>query len=253
MTDAPSFTTVPSENQPLRRELKGNLRDVPLAVILQTVKARKLTGDLTFLRGNDKVTVQVSQGAVVFASSNDPASRLGEWLLMRGKISVAQYDESVRLLQETGARQGTILLQLGYIPPLELERAVRQQIADILLELFNWTNGEYRFSPAERLDEAITLDISLTELIIKGIGQTKNWPMIHRGLQPFDGVLQINKAFDLEEARRVRLSREEDSILQMVDGKRTVQEIAASSPFQLFPTCRTLFAFKAASVLMKKR
>ena len=252
MTDAP-FTTAPSAPQPLRRELKGNLRDVPLAVILQTVKERKLTGDLTFVRGSDKVTARVYQGAVVFASSNDPATRLGEWLLIRGKITVAQYDESVRLLQETGARQGTILLQLGCIPPLELERAVRQQIADILLDLFNWTSGEYRFSPAEQFEEAITLDISLTELIIKGIGQTRNWPMIHRGLHNFDDVLEINRKFDLEEARKVRLSREEDSILQMVDGKRTIQQITEISPFQVFPTCRALFAFKAASVLVKKR
>ncbi len=250
MADAPTISPGEKGVRP-RRELKGDLGDVPLAVILQAVKERHLTGSLFFRRGADEVTVEVANGEVVFAHSTDPATRLGEWLLMRGAISVSQYEESVRRLRESGKRQGTILLEMGCIPPLELERAVRQQVADIIMDLFSWSTGEYRFSPKETSDEAITLDLSISEVIIKGIGRVRNWPLIQRGLQPFTEVLQINRAFDLTEARRVRLSREEDSVLQLVDGKRSIEQIAAASPFRAYATYRTLYAFKAAHVLVR--
>lgn len=237
---------------PLRRELKGDLKDVALATILMTVKERKLTGELMFARGTDQVGLQLANGEILFAHSNDPATRLGEWLLMKGKITVGQYEESVRVMKETRARQGTVLLQLGYIAPIELERAVKMQVSDIVFGLFNWSSGTYRFTPQDATGEIITLDISLTELIIKGIGQLENWPLIEHSLKPFSDVYEINSDFDLTIARRVRLSREEDSLLHLVDGQSSVEELVARSPFTPYATLRGLYAFKAARVLRKK-
>jgi hypothetical protein len=245
-------TPTPPAGAPLRRELRGDLKDVSLATILTTVKERKLTGELSFTRGSDAVGLQLNNGEILFAHSNDPATRLGEWLLMRGKISVAQYEESVRILKETGKRQGTILLELGIIPPIELERSVRQQVCDIVFGLFNWTSGGYHFVPQDRSGEMITLDISLTELILRGIGQIRNFPVIEKGLKPFTDVYEINKGFDLHEARRVRLSQEEDSILHLVDGQSSIEKLIERSPFPAYVTLRGLYAYKAARVIRKR-
>ena len=236
-----------------RRELKGNLKDLALANILQTIQERRLTGELLFSRDTDRIEVHLNGGEILFAHSNNPATRLGEWLLMRGKISVEQYHESVRLLAGTGLRQGTILLQMGVIPPLELERSVRQQVCDIVYGLFNWTSGDYRFTPLDLPSEMITLDLSITELIIKGIGQLQNWPLIEKNLNPFSDIYVINRNFDLGEAKRVRLSQEEDSLLHLVDGKSTVEDAVRRSPFPAYITLRALYAFKAARVITRVR
>ena len=47
-------------------------------------------------------------GRVVYARSSDPDERLGEDLLLRGKITVRQYLEASRLIAP-GRRLGTIL------------------------------------------------------------------------------------------------------------------------------------------------
>ncbi len=248
----PSSPAPAPSGAPLRRELKGNLRDVPLSVILLAVHERRLTGELTFRRGDDAVSLELLNGEVLFANSNDPATRLGEWLLMHGKITVADYEGSVRLLKESHERQGTILLRMGLFPPLDLERYIRQQVVDLVLGLFAWPTGEYCFTPQDARVETVALDISITELIVRGIGRMQNWPLVQRGLQPYSDVLEINRKFDLVEAKRVRLSREEDAILHLVDGKRTVEDIGAASPLTPYVTFRTLFAFKAANVLRKK-
>lgn len=245
-------TTSAATAPPLRRELRGDLKDVALATILMTVKERKLTGELMFSRGTDQVGLQLANGEILFAHSNDPATRLGEWLLMKGKITVAQYEESVRVMKETRARQGTVLLQLGYIEPIELERAVKMQVSDIVFGLFNWSSGEYRFTPQEPTGELITLEIGITELILKGIGQMQNWPLVERSLKPFSDVYEINRDFDLVEARRVKLTRDEDSILHLVDGRSTIEELVARSPYSPYATLRGLYAFKAVRVLRKK-
>lgn len=249
----PPFAIPSTGPSALKRELKGDIADVPLANILQTVNERKLTGELMFSRGTDNVGLKLKGGEILFAYSNDPATRLGEWLLMRDKITVTQYEESVRLLKETGMRQGAILLNLGYIPPLELERSVKLQVCDIVYSLFNWSTGQYHFKPEDMKGEVITLDISLTELIIKGAGQLKNWPLIERSLKPFDTVLEINRKFNLHEAKRVRLSQEEDSILHLVDGQSSIEQIISRSPFPAYATIRCLYAFRAARVISRKK
>lgn len=253
MVGPTSSTNQPATAGTPRRELKGDLKDLPLANILQTVQERKLTGELMFSRGTDSVGLKLYNGEILFAYSNDPSTRLGEWLLMRNKITVTQYEESVKLLNETKSRQGTILLQLGYIAPIELEKSVRQQVCDIVYGLFNWSSGEYRFSPLEEGGEPITLDISLTELIVKGIGQLRNWPLIEKNLKPFSEIYEINRKFNLTEAKRVRLSQEEDSILHLIDGQSSVEQIVARSPFPAYTTLRALYAFKAARVTSRRK
>ena len=47
------------------------------------------TGVLTFRKGDVTKSVHLHMGRVVYARSSDPDERLGESLLLRGKITVA--------------------------------------------------------------------------------------------------------------------------------------------------------------------
>src|SRR5204863_6058548 len=93
-------------------------------------------------------TVDFQRGRVVFARSNNPDDRLGEFLLRKGVVSLRQYLESSRLIGP-GKRQGAVLCELGAISTAELVRHVTEQVTEILYSLFTWTAGEYELRPAE--------------------------------------------------------------------------------------------------------
>ena len=100
-------------------------------------------------------------GRVVYARSTDPDERLGEDLLLRGKISVRQYLEASKLIAP-GRRLGTILVELGALEPEDLIGAIEHHVKQILLDVFTWTRGEYELVMTEpgreRRDRAQLLD-----------------------------------------------------------------------------------------------
>ena len=61
----------------------------------------------------------MKDGRVVFATSNLPTDRLGEVLIRDGKITVEEYEASVRGLHK-GKRQGRVLVESGALSPGEL-------------------------------------------------------------------------------------------------------------------------------------
>jgi hypothetical protein len=56
------------------------------------------TGVLTFRKDDVTKDVHLHMGRIIYARSSNPDERLGEDLLLRGKISVRQYLDASRLI-----------------------------------------------------------------------------------------------------------------------------------------------------------
>jgi hypothetical protein len=99
--------------------LKGNINNISLAKILVQLTRNRKTGTLNLSTPTFTKTIYLNAGDVIFASSNYADDRLGEMLLKAGKITVAQYDNSVAVLKSTGKRQGLYSLN-WHLTPKEL-------------------------------------------------------------------------------------------------------------------------------------
>ena len=82
-------------------------------------------------------SVYLSEGRLIFATSNDPDDRLGERLLRKGLISYRALEESVRALND-GKRQGTLLVENGAIRARDLIEGVRDQVQEIIYGVVDW-------------------------------------------------------------------------------------------------------------------
>ena len=117
-------------------------------------------------------------GRVVYAASNDPDERLGEDLLLRGKITVRQYLEASKLIRP-GRRLGAILLELRAIEPEDLMPCLEHHVKEMLLDVFTWTRGEYELVMSEPgADDVITLNFSMENLILEGIRRIRAWSQV---------------------------------------------------------------------------
>ena len=124
--------------------LKGQISDLPVPEILQHLRLSQATGILTLVAGGARKALYLKDGRVVFASSNLPNDRLGEILLREGKITVEEYDTSIKAISK-GKRQGKVLVEMGALRPKDLWEGVQFQVKEIVYSVFQWDDGQFHF------------------------------------------------------------------------------------------------------------
>src|SRR6185436_18056208 len=124
--------TVPKRVEPfvVAGGLKGQLSQLPIPEILNHLRLSRATGILTLVSGGARKAVYLREGRVVFASSNLPNDRLGEILIREGKITVEEYEASIKAISR-GKRQGRVLVEMGALSPKDLWAGVQFQVQEI--------------------------------------------------------------------------------------------------------------------------
>lgn len=230
----------------------GRLRDVRLPHILIFLQRHKKTGALTIRRNDQEKTIYLKDGDMIFAVSQYPDERLGEILLKAGKITFSQYERSAELVLQTGKRQGTILVEQGYLTPENLLWGVTYQVREIILSLFTWIDGEYRFEEGPLpTEEVITLRMSTGNLILEGIKRINDWTRLLLEIPPVGSKLRFTSD-PLILFQDVHLMEKERKILSHIDGSHTIREIFSSSELSAFETLKILhflYSIRVAEVM----
>ena len=232
---------------------EGKLDDFPLADIVIGLQRSSSTGVLQV--GDDAIIkkIYIKNGDMVFAVSNQDKDRLGDILLREGKINLEQYNHSVEQLRNTGKRQGTILVQLGYIKPQELVWAVRHYVEEIILSLFSFEKGKFKFieanSPSE---EMITLKLSAANIIYRGIKRIANPQNAFNFLRlSIDTVLSFSSD-PLNLFQDITLDAADRKILSYIDGKTSIRVILSLSSLNETETLKSLYALLSTRMIEVK-
>ena len=221
--------------------LRGSLEETSAPELLKSVLGSGETGVLTFRKAEVTKSIHLHMGRVVYARSSNPDERLGEDLLLRGKITVRQYLEASRLVGP-GRRLGKILVELGALEPEDLIGAIEHHVKEILLDVFTWSTGEYELVMTEPgKDDVVALNLSTETLILEGIRRTRSWSRIYRGIGG-DWESVPMPTGNQEAVLRLELTEEEQEILAHVNGRATVEQLCQVSYLSNLETCRVLWA-----------
>jgi len=183
----------------------------------------KATGVLTLVHGGVRKSVFARGGRVVFASSNLPNDRLGEILLREGKITVEEYELSIKAISK-GKRQGKALVEMGALTPKALWRAFSSRCA----------RSSTRCSPGRT---AASSSRNRTRRIRSGSRRHRHRRADLVGLRRVDANGPIQQHYPeghlvLEAAVAEPpegLEPYEEHVLRLVDGERSVVEICATA------------------------
>lgn len=226
--------------------IRGEIANTSVAELLRSLMQSGETGMLVLRNGDMTKSVYLNAGRVVFAASNDPNERLGESLLIRGRITARQYLEASRMIRP-GQRLGAILVEMKALDGEDLVPAVEQQVQDILMELFTWTSGEYEFVMKKSASDIVAVNISTENLILEGIRRTRNWSRILKGIRSVDSVPVLSGSTD--QSYKLELSEDEQQLLSHVNGRASVEQICQVSYLTNFETCRALWAFQVLGLI----
>src|SRR5947209_1057585 len=263
--------------------LEGTLRDFSLADIFQLIGLQRKTGVLTLRTKDDTVTVTFLDGKVVGADSltHRLENRLGTVLMKSGMLTNEQLTRALEIQKETLQRLGFILTHYGIISADALKQALQLQILQIVYRLFRWKDGDYHFSQETTIeyDRDNVVPISAESILMEGARMIDEWPIIEKRIRSYDLVFrkklidqeivvvgaeeadEIDFDGDSTSMRRrrqivsdkIRISREEKVIYDLVDGTISVRDVMEMSKFSEFDTAKALYELLTRDLIEEVR
>jgi curved DNA-binding protein CbpA len=232
--------------------LKGSIREFSLPRVLIYLNRNRKTGTLIMSTHAFTKKVYLDKGDAIFASSTYEDDRLGEMLIKAGKITIEQYEASVKLLKTENKRQGAILVELGYLTPKDLFWGVKYQVKEIIYSLFPLDDAEYEFIEGEiPANEVITLKMSTGNLIYKGLHRVVNLSKMKNELPDMDAVLQLSSD-PTSLFQDIEFTSVDKAMLSLIDGKKTIKKLIESSTLGSFDALRIIYTLWSTGTIEKK-
>jgi len=133
----------------------GDLARGRLLPFVHSVSEGQVTGVLHLFDDTRRKKIYFYEGRPEFVASTDKNELLGQFLVARGHCLQMEIDMALALLPRYHGRLGDALVGLGVLRPVELFRAIRQQVRSRYLEAFRWRTGRWAFVPDVRCEEEI--------------------------------------------------------------------------------------------------
>ena len=230
--------------------LKGDLKDINLADIFQTLAMNQQEGTLTVVSTNRRMDLYFSkEGVHLLTTADKDYPRLGEILLKEKKITPVELDMALARQKMTGELIGQALIDMGIVSTSDIEQCVRRQIEEEIYDVFSWENARFEFIPGEpkgeffdpaKLGKPITFDVS--GIIMEAARRVDEWELIHKIIPSMQSILKV-KDPDASVPPLEEVEVAEDvvkKIAELMDGKRTVEIIVEESPVGKFETSKVL-------------
>jgi len=254
--------------------LEGDLKEFGVSEIFQLLEHQDKTGCLLLSMEASQVEVYFLKGRIVGAipDGQTPSDYLLDTLEKLGFLSDSEeagirelYGKDLRGLPE-------ILQQRNILEHQEMDLVLRDRIKEILFPVFTSRHGRFLFDPDRTLSSewALAEPLPVEPIILEGLRRTDEWPVVKRKIGSLRAVPR--RRLSLEEtgklswvealSRFVRrqpsslgddlpekdlfpthadeLSSVERIVYNLIDGKRTVEEIVWASSLGEYGCCKTL-------------
>lgn len=228
---------------------RGDLAEDALPQILATIHRHRVPGVVECSRSQDHKQIYFLDGDVIFATSSDREESLGEYLMMKGRISRSQLDVASREVGRfKGRRLGAILVQMGFLGAHEIALAIREQVQQIVWGLFNWNHGTVEFR-AGRLSahEGQQISISTPRIVMGGCKRIADAKVVTARLGGRKAVLERREW--PEHLSGFQLERGERALLELVDGRKTLYQLCDEGPLSPGINARVLYALGELGVV----
>jgi DNA-binding response OmpR family regulator/curved DNA-binding protein CbpA len=211
--------------------ISGQLTPQQFPHLLHRLYQQKATGMLHLQNKAAKKVVYLKNGYPIFARSNILGECLGRMLVKDDVITQVDCDQSVERSKASGRLQGTELIEMGLLTTQDLHEALKHQVTEKLLNVFAWTEGQFRFLPQADFRKSITsIELSPASLILEGIRKYWSREQVDNFLRPHltDYLKQSDNPLYL--FQEVGLSRRGEEVFAECLGDLSLEKILERHP-----------------------
>jgi tetratricopeptide (TPR) repeat protein len=223
---------------------EGELKDLSLGEIFQTIAQNRHTGTLTLgLERAAKARLFFREGRIALFSPDDTAGPPFAEILRR---SGAIPDGALG-----GTKGGKSYLRLPSgrwqaLEPAEHRGAAERYLADAVADVFRRADkGRFQFQDGGEPRGAFDRDLVAAgaaldpqQVVFEGLRRQDTWPRVKRQIRSFADVFVVRRELEAEEAND--LSVEARKLYALLDGSRSLEECMAFLPCGEFGTGQAL-------------
>lgn len=236
--------------------LRGDLRVVPLAEVLQLLDLQEQSGVLTVERSGARVDIYFRRGRVDQAVARGVPDEflLGRYVLDADLMPRAKLEAVLESRPGSPRLLGQQLVKAGHLSDVDLKASLTRQSSELIYEILRWRHGRFRFAaglelPPSVIDAALGLDVEA--VLMEGYRRVDEWHLIERAIDNFDIVFLRNED-SVAQMGRGRLTRDELAVLELVNGKNTVKEIIRKSRMGSFEVSKMLYRLLSIKLIRRR-
>lgn len=248
--------------------IQGNLRDFSTTQLLNLINLSGRTGVLRIFEGvptgdkdangneklqpgKERAQVLFKGGKLVYASAAGQLSDLIAVLNKGGKLN----ENQAKVLRERAKGTGDKALAMrligaNYVNRNDIVTCVQQYILDIVYNVMIWNREPFRFEENVNVDAAdrILVPIDLQNVIIEGARRLKELDEISKHIDNLDLCLRFPEN-PKEKYAGVHLSVEEWRVVQFVNPKNTIRQIAKANNMSETEIRRIVYGLEQAGLV----
>jgi hypothetical protein len=188
-------------------------------------------------------------GVPVDCRSNLVNETLGRYMMAVGKLKELDFTLSMGRSVARGTPLGEQLVEQGLVSPVELFKLLQQNLAKKLLDLFTWSEGEFRVLPNDLQAES-SLKVKVPQLIVTGITRFAPQAEVDAAVGPLVGKrLALHPAPPVPLAE-LRLTHRQTLLTNALAPRPRLDELAAATGLTAEEITRLLYALAVIGVVV---
>lgn len=227
---------------------QGSLEEIPFAVLLHALAVHRQTVVLEIERSPLSKTIIIEHGNPIDCRSNLMHETLSRFLASRGTLGEEESQTYFNRSAELGIPLGELLTREGKISATDLFKALQQNLAKKLLDVFSWRSGEFRMhSDVPAADSS--LKVNAPQLVITGISKFALAEEVNEAIGPLVGkrlVLHPSPPFPLQD---LHLTKEQRKLLDFLGEGKRIDELAAEASVPFERIMRWLYSMAVLGVV----
>ncbi|HLL01512.1 MAG TPA: DUF4388 domain-containing protein [Myxococcaceae bacterium] len=231
------FSRVPAEGGSIpapRVVMAGDAGGFPLSDLIAFLSQSRWSGLIRVRTPGGERSITFREGEVRGASSDDPSDRLGEVLIRLGYVERAQLEEVLR--EQPPSKVGRALVERGYLQAHDLFKCVTHQVSEIFHAIVLCREGSF-FLIDQPMDDKTNHNIQLSTQSLLMDSIRKIDEMAHFRKRISHGRLYVGK----KRASDGKLEADEDRVLALMDGRRTLLELGHAAKLSEFDITKVVF------------
>ncbi len=222
------------EMAPPRAVLMGDAGAFPISDLIAFLSQLRWSGLVRVHPASGQRSIYLKEGEVRGAMSADPADRLGEVVIRLGYLTRKQLDQVME--QGHSSKMGRVLVDRGLLEAHQLWKCITQQLSDIFHAMVLCREGAFLLIDQEMDEKSMhSVQLSTQSLLMDSVRQVDE--MAHFRKRIPHGRVHVSR----KRGSDGKLEEDEDRVLALVDGERTVLELGQASKMSEFDVTKVIF------------
>ena len=230
--------------------LKGNLKDFSFIQLLHLINLAKKSGALYVERAGESSRAVFRDGKLAYFETS--VEKYGLLKILAGKKLITNRQQTLlntNLKDRTDREAGIYLENAGYTTLDQVQDVLKGDAAEKFKELFNWTEGSFRFESGELTpEEKIPVQMELENLIVEGSRQVHEIEELMAEIPSLEMALKFAERPGTD-LRNISLDATEWKVITFINPKNTIQQIAQATHLDEIEIRRVVYTLLQAGLV----